>query len=274
MQLKSSFLTLTFFCLTVKVMAFEQVHYGDGVKDVTVNSQEASLLMFPAPPIARVCHPSGVVDFFPIESGESEPHSTLSSVDWNIGNTKVMSDGTERMLKLRPYQDSQSALCDIKLSNNETVTLRFKTSASIKRPSIEFVNVFSNKSKKEKRYDGDSLHVFQNLISGGELFDFYDITTSKTDPVSKKTSKAKYEITYVGTDREKFKAWSLTVIPFNSAPAFPELKNIQINQLYFSAWKNVMSSTIRPGWKEEKPIHLFILSSNDISTDELLEKLP
>lgn len=274
MHLKSSLLTIIFFCLTVKVMAFEQVHYGDGIKDVTVNSQEVSLLMFPSPPIARVCHPSGVVDFFPIESSESEPNPTLNSVDWNLGNAKSPSDGTERMLKLRPYQDSQSAMCDIKLSNNEVVTLRFKTSSSIKRPSIEFINVFSSKSKIEKRYDSDSLKTFQNLISGGELFDFYDITTSKQDPVSIRTSKAKYEITYVATDREKYKVWTLTVTPLKNASLFPELKNVHLNQLYFSAWKNILKSSTRAEWKEEQPIQLFILSSNDISTDEILEKLP
>lgn len=262
MRTKNSLITAIFFSLTVKVMAFEQVHYGDGTKDVIVNSQESSLLMFPAPPIARVCHPSGVVDFFPIEEGVPEANATLNSVEWNLNQTKVSSDSTERMLKLRPYQDSRTTLCDIKLANSETATLRFKTSSSIKRPSIEFVNVFSGKTKNLRKYDNDSLGVFQKFISGGELFDFYDVTTSKDDPASKTTTLAKYAIQYVGTDREKYKVWKLQVSPKSNSIIQTKLKNVQLNQIHFSAWKR------------EKELSLFILSSNDISTEELMEKLP
>ncbi len=262
MRTKNSFITLIFMCLTIKVMAFEQVHYGDGAKDVVVNSQEPSLLMFPSPPIARVCHPSGVVDFFPIEESGNEMNPTLSSVEWNLNQSKTISDSTERMLKLRPYQDSQVTLCDIKLANSETVTLRFKTSSLIKRPSIEFVNVFSNQAKNIKKYDNDSLEIFQKLLSGGELFNFYDMTTSKDDPILKTTVLAKYAITYIGTDREKYKVWKVRVSPKAKAITESKLKNVKLNQIHFSAWK------------KGKELYLFILSSNDISTEELMEKLP
>lgn len=274
MRLKNNLWTLLFFTLTVKVMAFEQVYYGDGIKDVTVNSQESSLLFFPSPPVARVCHPSGVVDFFPIETEDVESNASLNSINWNQATSKLAGDGTEKMLKLRPYKNGETALCDVKLANQETVTLRFRTSESIKRPSLEFVNIFSKEAKKERRYETDSLNVFQRFVSGGELFDFYDITTSRLEPVSKTTSNALYEIAYVGTDREKYKAWNLKVIPSKGATSTPELKNVQLNQLYFSAWKSHKGLTAKPSWVKNKQVSLFILSSNDISTEELLEKLP
>lgn len=274
MQLKNNLMTLLFFALTANVMAFEEVYYGDGIKDVTVNSKEPSLLVFPSPPVARVCHPSGVVDFFPVETGEMESNTTLNSINWNQTTAKLTGDGTEKMLKLRPYQNDETTLCDVKLANQETVTLRFKTSENIKRPSLEFVNIFSKEARKERRYETDSLNVFQRFVSGGELFDFYDITTSKSDPVSKSTRKALYEITYIGTDRERYKVWGLRATPSGNSLHLPELKNVQLNQLYFSAWKSGKGATVKPSWVEDQPVSLFILSSNDISTEELLEKLP
>jgi len=274
MQLKNNLLALLFFILTVNVMAFEQVYYGDGIKDVIVNSQEASLLVFPSPPVARVCHPSGVIDFFPVETDEMDSSTTLNSINWNQSMHKTTGDGTERMLKLRPYKNGEVTLCDVKLANQETVTLRFKTSETIKRPSLEFVNIFAKQAKKERRYETDSLNVFQGFVSGGELFDFYDITTSKSDLVSKSTSKGRYEIAYIGTDREKYKVWQLKVTPLKRSSHLPELKNVQLNQLYFSAWKSTRGAGVKPRWVEDQPIGLFILSSNDISTEELLEKLP
>ena len=263
MRTKNSLITAIFFSLTVKVMAFEQVHYGDGIKDVVVNSQESSLLLFPAPPIARVCHPSGVVDFFPLEEEPTqETNPTLNTIDWNLGQPKSANDSMERMLKLRPYQESQTTLCDIKLANSETVTLRFKTSPQIKRPSIEFVNVFSNKNKRENKFNNNSLEVFQKFLSGGELLDFYDVTTSKDDPITKTTSLGKYAFTYIGTDRENYKVWKLSVIPKSKSLTQARLKKVKLNQIHLSAWRN------------EKDLCLFILSSNDISTEELMEKLP
>ncbi|MBY0517491.1 MAG: hypothetical protein K2P81_11310 [Bacteriovoracaceae bacterium] len=274
MKLKNKIMTLVVLMVVAKAQAFEQIYYGDGIKDVLVNSQEPSLLVFPSPPIARVCHPSGVVDFFPIENTEQDQIQSLNSLEWNQTTSgKATGEGTERMLKLRPYQDSQSTLCDIKLANKETATIRFKTSPSIKRPSIEFINVFSKASRKEARYSNDSLQVFQNFISGGELIDFYDITTSKESPVSKKTKLALYEVSYIGTDRDKYKVWRINTIPQRDSTSLPELQKVQLNQLYFSAWKSLKGHS-KAQWDEDKPLSLFILSSSDISTEELLEKLP
>ncbi len=274
MQITSKILTLSFLFLVTKAMAFEQIYYGDGIKDISVNSQEPTLLIFSSPPIARVCHPSGVLDFFPIENNDSEPTQTLNSVEWSHNSEKSDSDGTEKMLKLRPYQDSQTTLCDIKLANNETATIRFKTSSTIKRPSIELVNVFSPRPRKERTYDQNSLQIFQNLISGGELFDFYDITTSKDAPISKTSDLARYEVAYVGTDKEKYKVWIVKTVPTKKMAFNPTLQNVQLNQLYFSAWKLLSSNSKKDIWEPSNNLKLFILSSNDISTEELLEKLP
>lgn len=274
MHLKNKILTLVCFVITVKVSAFEEVYYGDGIKDVVVNSQETSLLVFPAPPVARICQPSGVLDFFPLENDDLNENLNLNNMNWSESSSHKIDDGLEKMLKLRPYKDGESTLCDIKLSNKETVRIRFKTSQSIRRPSIELVNIFSKEAKKERRYDVESLEIFQKLVSGGELLDFYDITTSKTDPVSKSTSKGNYELSYVGTDRERFKVWNIKVKATLKLDLLPELKNVQLNQLYFSAWKAIQNPLMKPRWIEGSEFNLYVLSSNDISTDEMLEKLP
>lgn len=274
MKLKNKIMTLLVLMVAAKGQAFEKIYYGDGVKDVLVNSQEPSLLIFPSPPIARICHPSGVVDFFPIENTEQDQIQSLNNLEWNHPTSaKSNGEGTERMLKLRPYQDSQSALCDIKLANKETASIRFKTSLAIKRPSIEFINVFSKTSAKDARHNTDSLRVFQNFISGGELINFYDITTSKESPVSIKTNLALYEVVYIGTDREMYKIWKVKTTPQKDFSNLPELQKVQLNQLYFSAWKPLKRHT-KAQWIEDKPLDLFILSSSDIATEELLEKLP
>lgn len=273
MKLKSKILSLIALFVAAQGLAFEQIYYGDGIKDVLVNSQESSLLIFPSPPIARVCHPAGVVDFFPIENEMPDQVQSLNSLEWNPPHERVGADGTDRMLKLRPYQDSQTTLCDIKLANKETATIRFKTSSNIKRPSIEFINVFSKSSERVRRYGQDSLQVFQNLASGGELIGFYDITTSRDAPVTRKTLLASYEIAYLGTDRDKYKAWLLNVTPFKDTPTPPDLQKVRLNQVFYSAWKPHKALS-KASWVKGQVSTLFILSSNDISTEELLEKLP
>lgn len=261
--------------ISLNASAMDRIYYGDGIKDVLVNSQDPTLLLFPSPPIARICHPSGIVDFFPIENPEDVTATTLTNIEW--GNTKTAPEGnlTEKMLKLTPYKESQTTLCDIKLATNETVTVRIKPVANLKRPAIEFQNVFSLPPKRElSSYDQTSLEVFKRILTGGELVEFYDITASKDLPVSVTSKIAKYEVLYIGTDKDKYKAWIIRANFKTEILTPPILKGVKLNEIFFSAWKPLQGIYSQTKWKRDETTGLFILSSNDLSTEELLEKLP
>lgn len=275
MQKINSFLILLI-SFSVNSYALEKVYFGDGVKDIFVNSHESTLLLFQSPPIAKVCQPNGVIELFPIESKDEVDTMTLSQGADLMGMMKEKSSSQqiELMLKLTPYRENQITSCDIKLVSGETVSVKFKPISTLRRPLIEFENIFSKSSQsKMNSSSSDSLEVFQQFSTGGELLSFIDLTPLTSNKTAR-SELARYEILYLGTDREKYKAWIFKVISAKPAKDLPLLKNIKVNEIFYSLWAK--DTPLKPMSQLEigQEVKLFILSSSDITPEEMMRKLP
>jgi len=280
LKIISTIMLLMIFALTSE--AYDKVYYGDGAKTIVVSSNESTLLVFPSPPIAKVCHPDGVIDLFPIENEEELQHMALSGQGADLlsamnGPEKSKSQ-TENpidfMLKLSPFKLKETSKCDIRLANRDTVTVTFVTDSETRRPIIEFESIF----KKTQKKIGPSkthlpLDMFRDYITVGHLNGFIN-TIESHNKYSTKTPHASYTIEASETDKELYILWKLRVIPYKDSSSIPPLKNVRLNELYFSAWINPKSSQTANKLDEDQAIHLFIMSMNDMTSSEILEKLP
>ena len=262
--------------------AYDKVYYGDGAKTIVVSSKESTLLVFPSPPIAKVCHPDGVIDLFPIEDENELQHMALSGQGGDLlsaMNAPEKSNAQKEnpidfMLKLSPFKLKETSKCDIRLANRDTVTVTFVTDSETRRPIVEFESIFKKTQKKETNIKSYlPLDLFRDYITIGHLNGFID-TTEANQEYTAKTSSASYTIENSETDKEQYKLWKIKVSPRRGASSIPSLRNVRINELYFSAWIDPKTAQTASKFDEDKNVHLFIMSMNDMTSSEILEKLP
>ncbi len=288
------------------VRAQEIFYFSDRARDLEVSADAEALLSFPAPPFARVCQPSGILDLYPVDHVR-DLHSVViprgiqgsavtslpNSSNSDHGAVAPESEMLARHLKLVPKRTSGVALCAIRLANEQVINVRFVLSKMVSKPIIEF------KSTVEKAKSGavisqalGPINLFRSLVSGGDLAFMADETPNDqvngfrkdpgpSRPLSKSTDSARYRLLYVGTDRDLYKAWKFEGTAERDFAASLALKNAQLGEVYFSSFKvkgtkdrskfdNPQTNQVRKG----DDFTLFVLSRGDISPTEMLERLP
>lgn len=268
--------------VSTTAMSYDKIYYGDGARTVVISSKESTLLIFPSPPIAKVCHPDSVVDLVPIENenelqhmGISQGSDLLTAMNNQQEKSRPQtSNSIDFMLKLSPFQTKASSKCDIRLANRDTVTVVFVTNPDTRRPLVEFESIFKRNIKKEDVLTTEKpLEIFSDFLMGGHLSGFIDTTESHND-LSSKTSISTYTIVHSETDKEKFTLWKIRVVPRKSLDSIPPLRNVRINELHFSSWVNKKSKRTALSLLEDREVDLYIMTMQDTTATELLEKLP
>lgn len=306
---KGRLLALALFWLVVPhpaASAQEIFYFSDRARDLEVSADAEALLSFPAPPFARVCQPSGILDLYPVDHVQDLnsvviPRGIQGSAAAGLPTSSVADHGPvapesemlARHLKLVPKRTSGAALCAIRLANEQVINVRFVLSKMVSKPMIEF------KSTVEKAKSGavisqalGPINLFRSLVSGGDLAFLADETPSDqiygprnnlgpSPPLSKSTNCARYRLLYVGTDRDLYKAWKFEGTAGRDFTASLALKNVQLGEVYFSSFKvKSTKDRNRSDDPQKKRIRkgdnftLFVLSRGDISASEMLERLP
>lgn len=287
--------------------AQEIFYFSDHARDLEVSSNSETMLSFPSPPYARVCQPSGILDLYPIESADD-----LESVSLPLGfqdsgskglpltgdspqkvNASTDSELTASHLKLIPKKTSGSAVCAIRLSNEQVINVRFILNDLVSKPLIEFRSLLE-KARSGSAYNETlgPINIFRAILSGGDLAFLVDDTPTlltsndstkngieilHSKPFTKSTPLASYRLEYVGTDKDLYKAWRFEGLAEKEIATSQDLRNVKIGELYFSAFQRLSQEkspdyvpTIHSGEK----FKLFVLSRGDISAQEMMEKLP
>ena len=286
--------------------AQEIYYFSDHARDLEVSADSESLLTFPAPPFARVCQPSGIVDLYPVDgAGDLDaflvPRGMQNGAATGLptaGSTERQtiapeSDQLARHLKIVPKRSSGSALCAIRLTNEQVVNVRFVLSKMVSKPIIEFRSVM------EKARSGAVLsqalgpiNLFRSLVSGGDLAFLADETpsdeihTGRSEPtisrkLTKSTVSAHYRLLYVGTDKDLYKAWKFEGTAERDLPTSQPLRDPRLGEIYFSAFiAKTTDSNSKAPVSAKKQIHkgddftFYVLTRGDISPSEMMERLP
>ncbi len=306
---KGTILALALFWFVAPLSAAraqEIFYFSDRARDLEVSADAEALLSFPAPPFARVCQPSGILDLYPVDNVQDLnsvviPRGIQGSAVTGLPTSSVSDHGAvapesemlARHLKLVPKRTSGAALCAIRLANEQVINVRFVLSKMVSKPIVEF------KSTVEKAKSGalisqalGPINLFRSLVSGGDLAFLADETPSdeangsRNDPgpsrsLSKSTDLARYHLLYVGTDRDLYKAWKFEGTAGRDFTASLALKNVQLGEVYFSSFKvkstkdrNRSDDPQKKRIRKGDDFTLFVLSRGDISPMEMLERLP
>jgi hypothetical protein len=271
-------------------------YFSDRPRDLEVSADSETLLSFPAAPFARVCQPAGIVEFYPLTSaGELEGMLVPQGVQYKglAGPGEGVASGGEgsellsKHLKLVPKRQSGQTTCAIRLVNEQVINVRLTLAKMLAKPIIDFRSIY------EKARGGalvtaslGSLNLFRALLLGGDLTFLADETPSqqgnggeRSRPFGRATDLASYELAYVGTDKESFKAWKFSgtaAKPFRVA----SIKDAKVGDFYFSAFRptenggKTKAVQSKHQFAKGDNFYFFVLSRVDITVSEMLGRLP
>jgi hypothetical protein len=291
--------------------AQEVYYFGDRARDLEVSADAETLFSFPAPPFARVCQPSGVVELYPLVDNQELDHfliprgiqssqfsglptgSASEEPGSSSGGRGSNSDLAARHLKLLPKRTAGTTTCAIRLSNEQVINVRLTLSKMVNKPIIEFRSIM------EKAKAGAALsqalgpiNLFRAFVSGGDVAHLADETpagssnngpgeSEKSDHLRKSTSLASYSLVFVGTDKDLYKAWRFEGTAISDFSAAQAIRNAKLGEFYFSVFRERGASlgqktqtNTRPSFQKGQGFLFFVLSRSDISTQEMMEKLP
>jgi hypothetical protein len=163
----------------------------------------------------------------------------------------------------------------------------------VNKPIIEFRSIM------EKAKAGAALsqalgpiNMFRAFVSGGDLAFLADETplgsgnfgpgeTARSDHLRKSTALASYALVFVGTDKDLFKAWRFEGTAARDFSAPQTIKDVKLGEFYFSVFRQQAGSSPpkmpvspRPTFRKGDSFVFFVLSRSDITTGEMMGKLP
>ena len=250
--------------------------YADKPRSLEINANDASLLLFPSPSLTHLCQPSGVVDLSTLKSlyqaqtilPNRQRYAVFDQINQETKNNGVEDKnrdfGLARMLKITPLKRSGSTICAIGLVSGETVQVRFDLSSQLERPFVEFKHISDFKREGVINKIG-GLNIFRDLLKGGDLSYFINITPSFT---RWRTENANWKIEYVGTDYKTYKAWRIKGIARRNFEGPEFIETSFVGQIIFSAWKKSRFL------KKDDEYFLYLLTTHDFGKKEMMRRLP
>lgn len=261
-------------CLPCSGFADSTHYYNDAVRDEEISSEDETLLVFPSPPLAAVCQPTGVVELNLANSIDNISKSKPSFGDLDAatcaakGTCKTTSRDTAlaRMLSAVPKDPYKTkTTCSFRLSNNESFSVNFLLKTNMHKPKVEFKNLFENQDTSgEVTKSLGGMNVFRSLLNGENptyLVDLTKIVVNGDGPATRGTLRTKnstYKLTYHGTDKTRFSAWRYKV---SGKFPFEPLTSKKIGLLLYSAFV-------------ESKHELVLLTRHDVSAREIEALLP
>jgi hypothetical protein len=237
-----------------------------------------------------------VVELYPLESvGELEGLLVPSGMNYKAlpsesgsGGKSSHDDLLAKHLRLVPKRQAGTTTCAIRLVDGQVVTIRLVLGKMVAKPAVEFRSAWAKaRGGAEIATTLGSLELFRALLLGGDLTFLVDETPPQERerhgerPVKYSlTDTTSYELQYVGTDKESFKAWKFRGTAAQTFRPVP-IKDARLGDFYFSAFLPVSSGsgagvptspTHEFGRGEE--FYFYVLSRSDISVREMLERLP
>lgn len=267
----------------------EIIYYGEEPKTVDVFAGGESLMIFPSPPFARVCQPSGVVDMEPVaDAKELERHLVPRGIHYqDLDLSKAASsaikeeDRLSYVLKLVPKRKKGAGHCSITLANNDIVNLVFRLSDKVFRPIIPLRSIYDKTAKDGRITDLlDAGDVFKSALRGGKPDFLADVTphSEKGKRLTKYTKTASYVLAYVGTDKLNYKLWTIHGRTYRTVKS-PFLNGVGVNRIYYSSYRPIDEAkggmpvkTFLP--KKDQKFQLHILSVPDLDYERVWEMLP
>jgi len=260
-------------CLNLNAHADSTHFFHETVRDEEISSDDETLLVFPSPPLAAVCQPTGVIELNLANSVDNftKSKSSLSDLDAatcaakGTCKTSTLDSSLARMLSAVPKDPYKTkTTCSFRLSNNESFSVNFLLKSNMHKPKVEFKNLFENQDTNgdvTKTLGG--MNVFRSLLTGENPTFFVDLTkiVGKGDgPATYKTLRTKnstYHLLYYGTDKTRFSAWRYKVS--RQLPIEPLSKKIGF--LLYSAFV-------------QKKNELILLTRHDVTVREIEALLP
>lgn len=286
-----------------RCIAQEIFYFSDRPRDLEVSALSDSLLSFPSPAFARVCQPAGVIDLYPIES-PGELDSLLIPMGMQSAGSKGLTtiggdqDGAQspqqgqgdlmaRHLKLVPKKKLGSTLCAIRLTNEQVINVRFVLSNMVNKPLVDFRSLIERaKAGAAVSQAIGPVNLFRNFVAGGDIAFLADDTpsedlTSSDTKASRHSSRSRsstlgnYRLVYVGTDKDRYKAWRFDGSANKDFPTAQGLKGTKLGEVYFSAFRpNGSRGSVKRHIGKGDYFSLYVLSRGDIAFAEMMEKLP
>ena len=278
MQLKISL--IIFMLIPCVCLGVERVYYTPESREIDISNSSDTLLSFSAPPITAICQPSNMVNISEIEKASEVSAITVPlGVNFSEGGENSQggiagpgADYLSKLLKLVPIQKTGKANCSIKLTNGENISIIFSLSDNIGRPIIEFNNIYSKNIKGISGTGLNGIDLFRQFARGNPTM-LTEITPGTFENTSRSTEIGKYKLEYLGTDNQNFKAWRFSFYAKESGKKLSKLKNVSVGEIYYSAWVNNEKIITESQSSKGKNVYLLILSRNDVTIKEMLEKL-
>ena len=258
--------------VTQSAMAYtpEVIYYDNHAREVVLNANSQTLMVFPAPPVGYNCHPKAV---------KLQPLQSLNEASAYLGGTgrdeyldrlrgnqqskqeEANNELVDSMLLLTPFR-RVSTTCAVKLSNGDTVAFNAKLSSETIRPAVEFRNVVE-RSDKLSSYIQDIgyLEFFKNFVSSKKI-NLINITPKKLEKYTKSTY---YKVSYLGTDKKSIRAWKVYFYARKNMTKY-HFKPKSFGDVLFVSWP-------KKSFKKTEKNYLYVLTSHDITHSEFMEYL-
>ncbi len=316
--LAKHFNSLVLFCTTITgflvhsgySQAQEIYYFSDRARDLEVSAESETLLSFPVPPFARVCQPAGIIELYPVESTNDLdnfliPRGIQNSQVAGLPPTAGVSDNgvagegggasdlVARHLKLVPKRTSGTTTCAIRLTNEQVINVRLTLSKMVSKPIIEFRSIMEKaKSGAVLSQALGPINLFRAFVSGGDLAFLAEETPSESNnfgrdnssssrQLRRSTSIGSYQLVYVGTDKDLFKAWKFEGTAGRDFSAPQAVKDAKLGEFYFSTFRardpaspSKIATNPRPIFRKGDEFLFYVLSRGDISPKEMMERLP